>query len=229
MISLELWRAKIGLFNCSRPPSSSLFTYLHHHQQSVAHGWFLAGGGSAGLFSSLDCRSLLIRRALVLLLVAVITHLLLSAGDVEENPGPIFRGAICCNIVDTQFIASVDDRPTILDLFMMKGADGKPLRIFETIVAGDLTTFGMCLLDDENGTTVDLIKKDHIHDGAKSVTRAILQQWLTSTVTPHTYQHLIKCLRQSELNALAEDIANQIEGKNQLHCFSIIIYCVSHE
>ena len=51
----------------------------------------LAGGGSAGLFSSL-CRSLLIRRALALLLVAVITHLLLSAGDVEQNPGPIYRG-----------------------------------------------------------------------------------------------------------------------------------------
>ena len=87
MISLELWRAKIGMFNCSRPPSSSLLSSLHHHQQSVAHGWFLAGGGSAGLFSSL-CRSLLIRRALALLLVAVITHLLLSAGDVEQNPGP---------------------------------------------------------------------------------------------------------------------------------------------
>ena len=94
MISLELWRAKIGLFNCSRPPSSSLFTNLHHHQQSVAHGWFLAGGGGGdvGLRFSSQCRSLLIRRALVLLLVAVITHLLLSAGDVEQNPGPIFKG-----------------------------------------------------------------------------------------------------------------------------------------
>ena len=90
MISLELWRAKIGLFNCCRPPSSSLFRNLYQ-QQSVTHGWILAGGG-AGLFSSL-CRSLLIRRALVLLLVAVITHLLMSAGDVEQNPGPISRGA----------------------------------------------------------------------------------------------------------------------------------------
>ena len=90
MISLELWRAKIGLFNCSRPPSSSLFNKLHHQQQSVAQGWFLAGGGGrAGLFSL--CHSL-IRRALFLLLVAVITHLLLSAGDVEQNPGPVFRG-----------------------------------------------------------------------------------------------------------------------------------------
>ena len=38
----------------------------------------------------------------------------------------------------------------------------------------------MCLLQDDNGTAVDLLKKDHIHEGAQSVTRAILQTWLTS-------------------------------------------------
>ena len=37
-----------------------------------------------GLASS----SLLKRRALVLLLIVVIFHLLLSSGDVEQNPGP---------------------------------------------------------------------------------------------------------------------------------------------
>ena len=86
----------------------------------------------------------------------------------------------------------------------MKGADGKPVNIIKEISAKDYMTFGMCLLQDDNGTAVDLLKKDHIHEGAQSVTRAILQTWLTSGAPTHTYQHLIECLRQSELGALAE-------------------------
>ena len=87
----------------------------------------------------------------------------------------------------------------------MKGADGKPLNIIKEISAKDYVKFGICLLQDENGTAVDLIKKDHIHDGAKSVTRAILQQWLASTAAPRTYQHLIECLRLTDgLDGLAE-------------------------
>ena len=95
-------------------------------------------------------------------------------------------------------------RPSLLKLKTIKGADGKPLKIVQTIAAHDYTTFGMCLLQDENGEDVALIEKDHIIRGAKSVTEAILQKWLTSGATPRTYQHLIDCLRQSELGALAE-------------------------
>ena len=86
---------------------------------------------------------------------------------------------------------------------MMKGADGKPLKIVQTIAAHDYTTFGMCLLQDENGAIVDLLKRNHIHDGAKSVIEAILQKWLTSDAPTLTYHHLIECLRQSELSALS--------------------------
>ena len=90
----------------------------------------------------------------------------------------------------------------------MKGADGKPLKIVQIIAAHDYTTFGMCLLQDENGEEVALIEKDHIIRGAVSVTEAILQKWLTGDAPTRTYQHLIECLRQSELGALAELIAN---------------------
>ena len=90
----------------------------------------------------------------------------------------------------------------------MKGADGKPLKIIETVAAGDYVTFGMCLLQDENGEQVRLIKKDHINEGAKDITETILQKWLTSGAAPtRTYQYLIECLEQSELGTLAEQIA----------------------
>ena len=90
----------------------------------------------------------------------------------------------------------------------IKGADGRSLRVIETIAAGNYKTFGMYLLRDDNGAMVDLVEKDHIIKGAASVTEAILQKWLTSDAPTRTYQHLIECLRQSELGALAELIAN---------------------
>ena len=86
----------------------------------------------------------------------------------------------------------------------MKGADGKRLRIIQTIAAHDYTTFGMCLLQDENGIAVGLLKKNHIQDGAESVTEAIIQRWLISDAPTRTYQHLIECLEDAELGALAE-------------------------
>ena len=98
----------------------------------------------------------------------------------------------------------------------MKGPDGNPLNIIPRIAAGKYKTFGMCLLQDENGEVVDLLKKTHAHDGPEGITDAIIQKWLTSGAAPtRTYQHLIECLRQSELGALAEDIVNAIAGKGK--------------
>ena len=98
--------------------------------------------------------------------------------------------------------------PTLLKLKTMKGADGKPLKIIETVAAGDYMTFGMCLLKDENGDKVELIERNHRQRGAEGVTQAIIKTWLKSGAAPtRTYQHLIECLRQSELGTLAEQIA----------------------
>ena len=97
----------------------------------------------------------------------------------------------------------------------MKRTDGKPLEIIQTIAAGDYMTFGMYLLKDDNGVEVELIRKNHKEDGAEGVTQSILQKWLTSGAAPtHTYQHLIECLEQSELGALADLIANTTPAKS---------------
>ena len=94
----------------------------------------------------------------------------------------------------------------------MKGADGKPLKIIEMVAAGDYMTFGMCLLQDENGEKVGLIKRDQISKGTEAVTQTVLQKWLTSGAPTRTYQHLIECLEQSELGALAEVITAVIKN-----------------
>ena len=86
----------------------------------------------------------------------------------------------------------------------MKDPSGKPLNIIRRIAVGDYETFGMHLLQDENGLEVKLIEKDNTNKGAESITHDILQKWLTCGHSPRTYQHLIECLKLSEMCALAD-------------------------
>ena len=93
----------------------------------------------------------------------------------------------------------------------MKGTDG--VNVIQKIAAGDYDTFGMCLLQDENGVTVDLIKKNNRQEGAEGITRAILKDWLRNgPEQTRTYEHLIKCLRECELGELADDIVKRTTG-----------------
>ena len=106
MISIELWRARIGLFKCSRS----------------------AFRGPADN-SSASCDSHLLKRgAVLLLLVVVITRLvLLSAGDIERNPGPISKGD-CHTLLSLHFcFTNVDAKPKPRDLQHMSytSEDGK--------------------------------------------------------------------------------------------------------
>ena len=91
----------------------------------------------------------------------------------------------------------------------MKGADGKTIHVIKSIAAGDYVTFGMFLLEDDNGEQVELIRKNNIQEGAENVTQVILQKWLSSDAT-RTYQHLIECLKDAELGSLAEGITNML-------------------
>ena len=93
----------------------------------------------------------------------------------------------------------------------MKGTDG--LNVIQKIAAGDYETFGMCLLQDENGVKVDLIKKNHSQGGAEGITCAILKEWLRDGPEhTRTYEHLMECLRESGLGALADGIAKRTAG-----------------
>ena len=95
--------------------------------------------------------------------------------------------------------------------------------MIQKIATGDYMAFGMFLLQDDNGEEVTVIKRDHIHDGAESVTQAILVKWLTSGAAPtRTYQHLIECLRQSELGALADSVA-EMAGMPTYMCQTVFI------
>ena len=93
----------------------------------------------------------------------------------------------------------------------MEGTNGEPLKIITTIAAGNYMTFGMFLLQDKNGVEVGVINKDH--EGAESITEAILKKWLIGGGPTCTYQHLIECLKNSSLGALADNITMAIVGE----------------
>ena len=101
---------------------------------------------------------------------------------------------------------------TLLKILTMKGTDGRPLEIVETIAANDYKKFGMLLLQDENGAAVDILERNHISEGVEAVTQSILKKWLTSGAPTCSYQHLIECLRNSKMGALAEKIATSTTG-----------------
>ena len=87
----------------------------------------------------------------------------------------------------------------------------KRTNVIQTIAAGDYETFGMCLLQDENGAKVDVIKEKHSQAGPKATTEAIIKEWLRDNPeNTRTYDHLMECLRKSGLGALADDIAKTV-------------------
>ena len=93
----------------------------------------------------------------------------------------------------------------------MKGTDG--LNVVQRIAASNNVIFGMHLLHDENGRKVDLIKNNNRQDGAEGITLAIIKEWLRDGPEhTRTYDHLMECLRESGLGALADDIAKRTTG-----------------
>lgn len=71
-------------------------------------------------------------------------------------------------------------------------------------------TFGILLLEDDNGAKIECIAKEEgesIHISLK-----ILQKWLQGEgMGPPTWSTLIKALNESKLGALAEDIKTAIK------------------
>ena len=100
MISIELWRARIGLYNCKRfssilsSPSRCNHVYYEHRKrrntlQEEKIWEELTDESSAPLFLwSLSLRRSLFRDVLIILVIAVVSQQLVISGDVEINPGP---------------------------------------------------------------------------------------------------------------------------------------------
>ena len=104
-----------------------------------------------------------------------------------------------------------------------KSTDGPPtldtLRLFPVLnghidIAAEIGTkydkFGTLLLEDKIGNKVDSIAKSK-HYITVDITVEILKQWLQGKGRrPVTWQTLVKCLRDTDLNTLAGNMKNSL-------------------
>lgn len=83
----------------------------------------------------------------------------------------------------------------------------KAINIVERI-GSDYESFGIQLLNDEEGVIVGAIEDDCNGKSAK-ITKAILKRWLNKGKSP-TWETLVKVLRVVSLNGLADDVCEAL-------------------
>jgi len=107
---------------------------------------------------------------------------------------------------------SVGHSPTFPELQHFPLKDGY-LNIAQEI-ANDYKSFGSFILDDERGSKIAAIAKTE-HDSV-AITLEILRQWLQGKGRmPVTWLTLIKCLRDTGLNVLADDIKSALSQEGE--------------
>ena len=107
------------------------------------------------------------------------------------------------------YLSITGDTPTLLNLCNLKNRDGKSLNVIERIAA-QYSTFGIHLLQDDNGVKVNLIERDHRFDGTEAITSAIIKKWIDGGGSTCTYKHLIECIEKVRLGALADELKELI-------------------
>lgn len=96
------------------------------------------------------------------------------------------------------------DRPSLTELLDFPYRD-KTIDILESI-GTDYMTFGLFLLNDENGRIVSSIEKQRMQR-SHEINKDILDRWIAGNgLKPVTWNTLVKCLRKAKLHTLANDI-----------------------
>jgi len=106
---------------------------------------------------------------------------------------------------------SVGHSPTFPELQHFPLKDGY-INIAEEI-ANDYNNFGILILDDKKGSKVAAIAKTKNDD---SITVEILRQWLQGKGRmPVTWLTLVKCLQDTGLKVLADDIKGALSQEDE--------------
>ena len=107
------------------------------------------------------------------------------------------------------------DKPSMCILLKFPGKCGK-INIPEQI-GTNYETFGTFLLKDDSGTIIPGIEREKMHN-ATEINKTILRKWIGGKgEEPYTWDTLVKCLRDADLNGLANDIE------------AVLCYDCSHE
>ena len=102
------------------------------------------------------------------------------------------------------FSLSAGDKPVLPKLLKFPGRSGK-INIPQQI-GTNYKTLGIFLLQDDTGTIVSGIERAKMH-AVDEINEAIFQKWIGGKGQgPFTWDTLVKCLRDTELNTLANEI-----------------------
>ena len=103
------------------------------------------------------------------------------------------------------FISYTDSAPTLGKLSMLKTAEGKKIRIIDT-VASKWKKLGDQLEFDERGSKLESIKTKNLND-PEECCREMFQHWLNGNgVGPCSWRKLIELLDDCDFEALAEQV-----------------------
>ena len=112
-------------------------------------------------------------------------------------------GGLMCGYTIALFIVTTGF-PTVLKCVMFHGKERR-INIPQEI-GTNYHTFGLCLLNDHNGTRVRNIERKHRGD-AEQINIDILEEWTKGRgKKPVTWETLTEVLRDIELGALANEI-----------------------
>ena len=99
---------------------------------------------------------------------------------------------------------ATDDKPSLCKLLKYPG-ERRRINIPEEI-SKNYKKFGTFLLKDDNGTIVSGIERTNMYN-VDEINVAILEKWISGKgQKPITWDTLVNCLRDTDLNALANDI-----------------------
>ena len=111
--------------------------------------------------------------------------------------------------VTIHFSFPAGDKPVLPKLLKFPGRRGK-INIPEQI-GTNYRTFGIFLLKDDNGTIISGIERAKMH-AADEINEAILERWIGGKGKgPFTWDTLVQCLRDTELNTLANEIEEVLQ------------------
>lgn len=100
--------------------------------------------------------------------------------------------------------SATGNRPSLPNLLKFPSKHGN-INIAEQI-GEKYKTFGTLLLKDKSGTIVSAIEHEWMRD-AEKINGVILEKWICGKgLEPFTWDTLVKCLKDADLNVLAKDI-----------------------
>ena len=125
----------------------------------------------------------------------------------EEPPGPLSMVVLTLQSPHCYpCVSSPIGKPSIA-LLMDLPSRGATINVIQRIGA-HYSIFGIFLLNDDDGTLVDALTREH-HHNAEDITKAILQRWLEGKgKTPVSWATLIDVLKWVGLDELVDQLVD---------------------